>query len=73
MRNEQTPSLLPAFGPVGWGIVHWRIILPMSKPALTTLAIFTFMGSWKNFLWPLVVTHSQEFEVLPVMLTSFQG
>lgn len=53
--------------------IYWRIILPMSKPALTTLAIFTFMGAWKNFMWPLVVTHSQELEVLPVMLTSFQG
>lgn len=51
----------------------WRIALPLSKPALATLAIFTFMGQWNDFLWPLVVTQSLEMRTLPVGLSSFQS
>ncbi len=51
----------------------FRIILPLSKPALATLAIFTFMGSWRNFLWPLIITNSMEMKTIPVMIASFQG
>lgn len=50
-----------------------RIILPLSKPALATLVIFTFTGSWKSFMWPLIVTSSMEMRTLPVMLQSFQS
>ena len=53
--------------------IYWRVILPLSKAALATLITFTFMGSWKNFIWPLIVTNSIELKVLPVMLQSFQG
>ena len=52
---------------------YLRIILPLSKPALATLTIFTFMGSWRNFMWPLIVTNSMELKTLPIMLASFQG
>ena len=55
-----------------WGI-YWRIILPLSKPALTTLTIFTFMGCWKSFMWPLIATQSEEMKTLPVLLQAFQG
>jgi len=34
--------------------IYWRIFIPLSKPALTTLAIFTFMGSWNNLLGPVL-------------------
>jgi multiple sugar transport system permease protein len=34
---------------------YWRILLPMSRPALATVTLFTFMGSWNSFLWPLIV------------------
>lgn len=50
-----------------------RIILPLSKPALATLTTFTFMGSWMNFMWPLVVTTSEEKFVLTVGLAYFQS
>lgn len=50
-----------------------RIILPLSKPALATLATFTFIGSWRDFMWPLIVTNSEEMRTLPVGLASFQG
>lgn len=53
--------------------IWWRIALPLSKPALATLAIFTFMGQWNDFLWPLVVTNSLEMRTLPVGLSSFQS
>lgn len=53
--------------------IFWRITLPLSKAALATLTTFTFMGSWNNFLWPLVVTHSVEKYTLPVGLSFFQG
>ena len=38
--------------------IYTKIILPLSKPALATLTIFTFMGSWMSFMWPLIVTNS---------------
>ena len=55
-----------------WGI-YCNVILPLSKPALATLTIFTFMGAWRAFLWPLVVTSTPEMQVLPVMLQAFMG
>ena len=53
--------------------IYWRIILPLSKPALATLATFTFMGCWMNFMWPLIVLNSQEKYTLPVLLSYFQS
>jgi multiple sugar transport system permease protein len=53
--------------------IWWQIILPLSGPALATLAIFTFLGQWNNFLWPLVVTNSEKMRTLPVGLATFQG
>ena len=50
-----------------------HVILPLSKPALATLAIFTFMWTWGDFMWPLFVTNSAELYTLPVLLQSFQG
>ncbi len=58
------------------GATHWqifsRIILPLAKPGLATLAIFTFMGAWSNLLWPLVVTNLEQLRVLPIGLQQFQ-
>ncbi len=53
--------------------IWWRIILPLSGPALATLAIFTFLGQWNSFLWPLIVTNSEEMRTLPLGLATFQG
>ena len=52
--------------------IFWKIILPLSKPALATLTMFTFMASWNNFMWPLLVTDSVEKKTLPVGLAYFQ-
>ncbi|MEV6808408.1 carbohydrate ABC transporter permease [Streptomyces sp. NPDC051132] len=48
--------------------IFWRIILPMTKPALATLGIISFLGSWNNFLWPLVAAQSEDQYTLPVGL-----
>ncbi|MFH0839059.1 MAG: carbohydrate ABC transporter permease [Candidatus Omnitrophota bacterium] len=53
--------------------IYWRIILPLSKPALATLITFTFMGSWGSFMWPLIIMNSAEKFTLPVGLAYFQG
>lgn len=53
--------------------IYWRIILPLSKPALATLGTFIFLGSWNDFMWPLIVTSSMEMKTLPIGLASFQG
>jgi multiple sugar transport system permease protein len=47
------------------------IVLPLSKPALATLATFTFMGAWRSFLWPMIMTNAAEMRTLPVGLASF--
>nr|MBA2680542.1 carbohydrate ABC transporter permease [Ktedonobacteraceae bacterium] len=48
-----------------------RLILPLSGPALATLAILTFLGSWNDFLWPLIVLTSDQKYNLPVALATF--
>ncbi|MCX7920225.1 MAG: carbohydrate ABC transporter permease [bacterium] len=53
--------------------IYRRITLPLSKPALATLTTFVFMGTWKDFMWPLIVTNSMEMKTLAVGLQSFQG
>ncbi len=53
--------------------IWWEILLPNSKPALAALGIFTFLGSWNDFLWPLVVTNTDRMRTLPVGLSTFQG
>ncbi|MBN8263002.1 MAG: carbohydrate ABC transporter permease [Xanthomonadales bacterium] len=50
--------------------IFFRIVLPMLKPVLVTLAIFTFMGSWNDFMWPLIVLTDQTHQTLPVALAS---
>lgn len=53
--------------------IWWQIILPLSGPALAALAIFTFLASWNDFLWPLIITSSPRMRTLPVGLSAFQG
>ena len=53
--------------------IFWRIILPLSKPALATLTTFTFMGCWMSFMWPLIVMNTHEKFTLPIGLAYFQS
>jgi len=50
--------------------VFLRFVLPLSKPTLATVAVFSFMGSWNNFLWPLVVVHNPSMMTLPLGLST---
>ena len=50
--------------------IFFRIVLPMLKPVLVTLAIFTFMAAWNDFMWPLIVLTDQGHYTLPVALAS---
>jgi len=51
--------------------IWWKIAMPLVTPALSALAIFTFLGNWTAFFWPLISTTSKELYTLPVGLTSF--
>ncbi len=53
--------------------VWWYVLVPLSRPAIATLAVFTFVGAWSNFLWPLVVLQDREVYTLPVALASLTG
>jgi multiple sugar transport system permease protein len=53
--------------------IFWRIALPLVRPALASLAIFTFLGNWNAFLWPLIVIQKPEFRTLPVGTALFNG
>jgi len=53
--------------------IYWRVILPLSKPALAALAIFTFIGSWNDFAWPLIITNDIAMRTLPIGIMIFQG
>ena len=50
-----------------------KIVLPMSTPALTTLAIFTFFGRWNDFLWPVIMIRSKKLYTLPLSLMLLQS
>jgi multiple sugar transport system permease protein len=54
-----------------WGIFQ-KVVLPLSKPGLAVLAIFTFVGQWNSFTWPLIVTSSSAMRTLPVGLALLQ-
>ena len=51
--------------------IWWKVAMPLVTPALSALAIFTFLGNWTAFFWPLIVTTSRELYTLPVGLSSF--
>lgn len=53
--------------------IYWRIVVPLAKPVLVTLALFTFMGTWNDFLWPLIVMTKEEMYTLPVALNNLLG
>jgi len=54
------------------GASEWRIlrsiVFPLAAPGMATLAIFTFIAAWNDFLWPLIVTSSDDMRTLPVGL-----
>jgi multiple sugar transport system permease protein len=55
-----------------WGI-YWNIMLPLSRPILSALAVFFFLVNWNSFLWPLTITTNQDLWLVQVAMASFQG
>jgi len=53
--------------------IYLTIVLPLAKPALGALAIFTFVAQWNNFLWPLITTTKPDMQVAIVALATLQG
>ncbi|MGG6268337.1 carbohydrate ABC transporter permease [Leptolyngbya sp. AN03gr2] len=53
--------------------IWWYVMLPSIRPALVTLAIFVFIGSWSDFLWPLLVVDRPEFFTLPLGVSKLAG
>jgi len=51
----------------------WNVMLPAVRPALVTLAIFVFIGSWSDFLWPLIVLDREEYYTLPLGVATLAG
>lgn len=51
----------------------FTLVLPLSKPAIATVAVFSFMGSWNNFLWPLIIINSPDLMTLPLGLSSLSS
>ena len=49
--------------------IYWQIFLPLSKPALATLAILSFMGRWNDLFWPLIITNTESMRTLQLALT----
>ncbi|WP_336208872.1 carbohydrate ABC transporter permease [Nonomuraea sp. LPB2021202275-12-8] len=53
--------------------IFWRIVLPLSRPALATLAVLSFLSNWNEFIWPIYVLFSPEQFTLPPGLSILQG
>ncbi len=53
--------------------IWWRIMFPLTKPAIATLSIFTFVGNWSNFLWPLIIIDREDKYTLPIAIAKLSG
>jgi len=51
--------------------IWWKVAMPLVTPAISALAIFTFLGNWTSFFWPLIVTTSNDLYTMPVGISSF--
>lgn len=69
-REIEDAARIDGCSPLG---LYWRIALPLSTPALAALSIVAFVGSWRSFMWPLIVSSSEDLFNLPLGLTLFRG
>ncbi len=51
----------------------WQVILPLTTPALTALAIFSVLGNWNNFVWPLIIVQEQSLSTVPLAMRDLSG
>ena len=52
--------------------IFWQIFIPISKPALAAVAIYTFQGAWNEFLWPVIVSYTEDMYTLPLGMASLR-
>jgi multiple sugar transport system permease protein len=52
---------------------YWKLILPLSRPALATVAVFSFLASWDEFVWALTIINNPSKRTLPIAIALFQG
>jgi multiple sugar transport system permease protein len=57
----------------GFFRTYWRVVMPLSRPVVSAVAIFTFVWSWNNLLWPLLVLSNPRLMTIPVGLATVQG
>jgi multiple sugar transport system permease protein len=69
-KELEEAAALDGLAPFG---IFWRIVLPLAKPAIAAQAVFVFMGSWNNFLLPVVILFDPEMFTLPLGLNTFKG
>jgi ABC-type glycerol-3-phosphate transport system permease component len=50
--------------------LYWRVIFPICRPVLAAIAVFSFLAAWNDYLWPLVITSSQDMQTLPVAVAN---
>jgi len=53
--------------------IYWKIVLPLLRPILVTLGVFTFLAAWNDFMWPLIVLTDESKHTLPVALANLSG
>jgi multiple sugar transport system permease protein len=53
--------------------IYWQIWMPLAKPAIAAVGIFTFVTSWNNFLWPFIITSAGALQTIPVGLATVQS
>ncbi len=57
----------------GYGRYLWSILLPLSRPALATLAVYTFLNTWNQYYWPLLIVDSPEWRTTQIGITAFRS
>lgn len=53
--------------------IYWKIVLPLAKPAMSTLALFTFLGNWNSYTWPLIIISKPQYMTLPLALANLSS
>jgi len=69
-RELEEAAIIDGAGPIR---LFWSIMLPQVKPAFAALAIFSFNGSWNDFIWPLIVTNSDKMKMLSLGIARFSS
>ena len=57
----------------GYGRYLWSILLPLSRPALATLAVYTFLNTWNQYYWPLLIIDSPAWRTTQIGITAFRS